>query len=167
MNLSIYLLTINPKKTTMNKLTKFNGISYEVPTDNAVKAACKKHIAVIQMMKKQIVNESINLQFKDLFTCPKQYDFIMDILRVQKLVALSTTIWIDTKKGNKGYMAALLRVIRSQGYYKSNINITNLQIQIIGFNTFKVKISMSQIKHSGIESVIIKYIPPASEHIFI
>jgi len=150
----------------MNKLTKFNGISYVVPTDDTNKAIGKKHIAKRKMPLKEIVNESINLQFKDLFKSTKQYEFIIDKLRDEKKISDCTTSWIDHSNGSKKEMIVLLRILQSKGYYKSNKNITTLQILLVCNNTFGEDISPGYINHTPIDALNINYIEPAKDHIF-
>lgn len=145
----------------MKRLTNFNGIEYLNPNENKVKEGIKKHNTVKKILLKVAINESINLQLKDLFTSLVQYEFILAILRDEKLIAQNTTVWVDNSSGSKRIMIVLLRVLRSQGYYKSKQNITNRQIQLICLNTFNIFVSRSYIDHSTINTVNIKYIPTA------
>lgn len=109
---------------------------------------------------KQTIHKELHLA--NIFDCPKRYEIIMSILVQQKLCSKDTHIWIDSKKGSKGYLVGLLKILQVQGYYKNNQKLTACQIKEICFSTFGMDVSLSVINHKGIEDYNFDFIPLAS-----
>ena len=86
----------------------------------------------------------------------------MNLLVDHNYIQQDTHIWKDETKGNKGYLASLLKHLHKQGYYKNNIPLTNVQIKEIALNTFGWELSIDTIKKASATSAIFNFIPAVS-----
>ena len=107
------------------------------------------------------ISETKPLYLADAFESALKYYQIMKILVEQKKCQPESHIWIGTEKGDYSYLAAILKYLHSQGYYK-NKKLTNEQIKEICMNTFKWEISIDCIKKAKPENFDLKIIPLAS-----
>ena len=101
------------------------------------------------------------LYLADVFESASRYNHIMGILVEQKKCQPESHIWIGNEKGDYSYLAAILKYLRAQGYYKIN-KITNEQIKEICMNTFKWEISIHCIVRAKPEKFNLEIIPLAS-----
>lgn len=97
-----------------------------------------------------------------LFDSVSKYKAIMEILVSEKLVHADTYIWKDDKKGNKSYLAALIKDLHSKKYYKKNTKPTNEQIVLICKNTFGWEVRIDTIKKAKPSGFDFNFIPLAS-----
>jgi len=102
------------------------------------------------------------LKLIDIFEDSSRHNSIMKLLVEKGFCQPNTFIWKDEKKGNKGYLAAILKYLHSQGYYKDNKRPTIEQIQEIASNTFGWSMSIDIIKKTKPEEFELDFIPPAS-----
>ena len=102
--------------------------------------------------------EKLELLFKSI----SKYNTIMEILVSKNLVQPNTYIWKDEKKGNKSYLAALIKNLHSKGYYKENTRPTNPQIMAICKNSFGWDVGLDTIKHINALDFDFTFIPIAS-----
>jgi hypothetical protein len=104
-------------------------------------------------------NNDESLKLSD-FVTTENHKKIIDLLSgtyCQK----DTFIWIDKAKGNKSILAAIIKYLHPQGYYKENREPTNEQIKQIAKNTFSCKISIDTIKKAKPENHDLKFINTA------
>ncbi|QIP12232.1 hypothetical protein G8759_06110 [Spirosoma aureum] len=94
------------------------------------------------------------------FESTSKYKKIMELLVQHKYCHPLTYIWSDTATGSKGYLAALIKSLRLQGYYIKTP--THEEIQKIAQNTFRYPISLETIKKANPEDFDLTFIPPAS-----
>jgi hypothetical protein len=86
----------------------------------------------------------------------------MEILVEQNHIQANTYIWKDDGKGNKGYLAALIKYLHFQGYYKKKYKPNPKQIQQIISNTFNGMTAIDTIKKAKSDDFNFAFIPPAS-----
>lgn len=147
----------------------FNYESIESQTDSEVSMqkveTTNTTIENITQPKKEELsdkqNETTPLLLSDVFESASRYNHIMKILVEQKKCQPESHIWIGTEKGDYSYLAAILKYLHSQGYYK-NKKLTNEQIKEICINTFKWEISINTIKKAKPENFDLKIITLAS-----
>jgi len=101
------------------------------------------------------------IMLSDIFESTSRYNFIMGILIKQKKCQSGSHIWIGQEKGDKSFLAALLKYLHSQGYYK-NKKLTNAEIKEVCMNTFKSDISIDCVKKAKSDNFDMKIIPLAS-----
>lgn len=103
------------------------------------------------------------LTLLELFENTSKYNHVMNLLVEKGYCQADTFIWKDAKKGNKGYLAAILKYLHSQQYYKNNLRPTSEQIQSIAKNTFGWEMGIDTIKRSNPEQFDVSFLPAASE----
>lgn len=96
------------------------------------------------------------------FDSDLKYHYIMNKLVELGYCEPNTMIWKDETKGNKGFLAAILKHLHKQKYYKENVRLTNLQIQMISKKTFGWHLSIDTIKKANPNNYNLSFIPPAS-----
>jgi len=115
---------------------------------------------IVPNRKEQLDDEPYILS--KLFEDPRQYAFILLALRFKKLISANTTAWICRDTKYKKRIVVIILKLRANGYYKSNVTLSHLQIQKLAFYTFGVKISIDLIKHTSVNDLNINYIPSCS-----
>ena len=116
--------------------------------------------SVGRKINKSKSDESLTLS--DIFDEISKYKTIMEILVNQKLIHSGTYIWKDETKGNKGYLASLIKNLHGKQYFKGNAKPTSKQIELICKNTFGWNVSDGTIKHTKPDDFDFSFIPPAS-----
>ena len=86
----------------------------------------------------------------------------MDLFVKKGYCQPNTFIWKDQGKGNKGLVAAIIKCLHKQGYYRSNRNPNNTQIILISKNTFGLELSIDTVKKAKPDNFDLKFIPLAS-----
>lgn len=103
-----------------------------------------------------------NLKFPQIFKEISQYQYIMNILVEKGYCNPHTLIWEDQTGGSKGLLAAILKCLHTQGYYKNNQKLTSEQIKQIAGETFGLKISIDTVKKANKKNNVVDFIPVAS-----
>jgi len=103
-----------------------------------------------------------SFKLSDIFEDISKYKYIMNLLVEKQYCQPNTYIWKDEKKGNKGFLVAIIKCLHIQRYYKDNKRLKNEQIKIISKNTFGCEMSIDTIKKANPERFDISFIPPAS-----
>ncbi|PSR55967.1 hypothetical protein AHMF7605_21910 [Adhaeribacter arboris] len=106
--------------------------------------------------------ETTSLNLFHVFEDISKYKLVMNLFVEQGYLQPATYIWKDENKGYKGLLAALLKYLHRQGYYKNNIELTPHQIACIAKNTFGRTIAIITIKKAKPEEHQLPFIPPAS-----
>lgn len=81
---------------------------------------------------------------KKLFEDPEKYTKIMQILIEKKHIDKQTHYWIDEKKGNKSFLASLVKHLHTKKHLRRKP--TNIEVLAICKYTFGVDISIDTIK---------------------
>lgn len=102
------------------------------------------------------------LKLSDFFESESSYSVIMNLFVEKGYCQEKTFIWKDDKNGSKGYLAAVIKHLHLQGYYKNNRCPTNEQIKEIAQNTFGQEIGIDTIKRASPDKFKIDYIPFAT-----
>lgn len=97
-----------------------------------------------------------------LFGHTSKFLAVMQILVSEKLIEPNTYIWKDTTKGNKAFLAAIIKDLHAKGYYKDKKPPENDTIELICRNTFQWKIGIDTIKRAKPSGFDLSFIPPAS-----
>jgi len=111
----------------------------------------------------KIEETELPLKLDMFFESNSKYELIMALLVSKNHCQSGTYIWKDEKKGNKTVLAAILKHLHHQQYYKNNTKLTNDQIQKIAQNTFGLSISIDTIKRATSENADVSFIPKASD----
>ena len=99
----------------------------------------------------------------EVFKSVSKYSHIMDLLVEHNYCMPITYIWIDHSGGSMSFLAALLKYLQFQGYYKKNKRLKNEQIKEIALNTFGYDIGIDTIKKASPNKIGgLYFIPPAS-----
>jgi hypothetical protein len=93
------------------------------------------------------------------FDSISKYKIIMDLLVEKDYCQAHTYIWKDENNGKKGFLAAVIKYLHTQGYYKKNRQPSNDQIKEIALNTFGLKISIDTVKKSKLDQYDVSFIP--------
>ena len=88
------------------------------------------------------------IKFRDLFDNTAYYDFIVQLLIDENFIDPHSYIWIDTAKGSKSLLIAILRDLRTKKYYKDAVILTLQMYKDIAKNTFGVTLSIPSVKAS-------------------
>ena len=112
--------------------------------------------------KEPLQTPQIEMKLSDIFDSISKYQYIMNLLVENQYCQPNTFIWKDSAKGNKGLLAAILKFLHTQKYYKDNKRPTPKQIKEIAQNTFGWKIMIDTIKKAKPQQFDLKFIPPAS-----
>lgn len=107
------------------------------------------------------LNELPPLYLCQVFVSTSKYNQIMGILVEQKKCHPDNHLWIGTEKGDYSYLAAILKYLFNQGYYKNN-RLSHKQIKEIIKNTFGLDIGIDCIKRAKPDNFDLKIIPHAS-----
>lgn len=99
------------------------------------------------------------LKLFDFITDISKYDYVMNLLVKKGHCQAITFVWKDEANGNKSLLAAILKHLHKQGYYKNNKRPTNEQMVDISNNTFGWKISIDTIKRAKPEQFDLSFIP--------
>jgi hypothetical protein len=127
-----------------------------------VQAAFKtKDDTPIENQLKKSTPEEKNYTLKDLFTNESHYDHIIKLLSDKDFIDKNTLIWTDQKKGAKGLLVAILKNLRTKGFYKNQLTLE--AILHIALNTFKVEIGIDTIKTSDEKKHDTTFIPYAND----
>lgn len=112
----------------------------------------------------QKTNEKSNRveRLDQLFEQTSKFLAVMQILVSEKLIEPNTYIWKDTTKGNKAFLAALIKDLHAKGYYKDKKPPEINTIELICRNTFQWKIGIDTIKRAKPSGFDLSFIPPAS-----
>jgi len=102
------------------------------------------------------------LMLSYIFESISKYNYIMNVLVAKKYCQPNTFIWKDEGKGNKGFLAAILKYLHKQQYYKDNKRPSIEQIKAISKNTFGWEMSIDTIKKAKPDQFDLSFIPPAS-----
>jgi hypothetical protein len=105
---------------------------------------------------------SPTLKLSDIFESISKYQIIINLLVENQYCQPNTFNWKDSAKGNKGLLAAIIKFLHTQKYYKGNKRPTTEQIKEIAQNTFGWEISIDTIKKAKPQQFDLKFIPPAS-----
>lgn len=101
-------------------------------------------------------------RLEELFSSLSKYKQVMEILVSNNCVQPNTYFWKDNKKGNKSFVAAIIKDLHGKGYFKSNKKPTNTQIQQICTNTFGWDVGLETIKRARCDNFVLDFIPLAS-----
>ena len=107
-------------------------------------------------------NYNENLTLLDLFESVSKYNYIMNLLADKGYCQPNTYIWKDEMKGNKGLLAAIIKYLHKQGYYKNNKKPTNEQIILIAKNTFGWELKIDTVKRTNPNNFDLSFIPQSS-----
>ncbi len=102
--------------------------------------------------------EKIELLFEHI----SKYNKIMEILVSKGLISQGTHLWKDEKNGNKAYLVAIIKNLRTKGYYKNNARLTNEQIVKICKKSFGWVVGIDTVKKTKTNSFKLDFIPLAS-----
>lgn len=108
------------------------------------------------------ITKTQSLKLSDFFESASKYESLMKILITKGYCQPETFIWIDDKKGNKGLLAAIIKYLHPQGYYKDKARPTNEEILIMAKNTFGWEMSIDTIKRANTSAFDLSFIPSAS-----
>ncbi len=114
------------------------------------------------LLKTKKIAENLIIDFATHFKSISEYKMIMELLVSKEYIYPNTYLWIDSKKGNKSIMAAILKDLFSKGYYKNNLKLTNQQIVSICEKSFGKKIGLDTVKLANSEKHNLEFIPLAS-----
>jgi hypothetical protein len=103
-----------------------------------------------------------NLTLLDLFESVSKYKYIMNLLVDKGYCQPNTYIWKDEMKGNKGLLAAIIKYLHKQGYYKNNKKPTNEQIILIAKKTFGWELKIDTVKRANPNNFDLSFIPQSS-----
>ncbi len=101
-------------------------------------------------------------KIETLFESISKYKTIMELLVSKKYVSPHTYVWMDDTKGNKGYLAALVKDLHGKGYYKDKKRPSNEQIKKICKESFGWEVGIDTIKKVKAKNFDFKFIPVAS-----
>jgi hypothetical protein len=101
--------------------------------------------------------------FSDHFANPSNYKRIMDVLVEEGYCKEDTFYWIDGKKGNKAFLAAIIKHLHSLGYYKNKQRPSSEQIRDIALQSFGLEIAIDTIKRASPEQFDLSFIPSPSD----
>jgi hypothetical protein len=104
----------------------------------------------------------VPLKLEMFFDSISKYKGIMEILVTENFCQQGTYIWKDQKKGNKTILAAILKYLHQQKYYKNNSPLTINQIREIALNTFGMNVAIDTIKKANPANSMLSFIPPSS-----
>jgi hypothetical protein len=107
-------------------------------------------------------SKTVPLKLSDIFESISNYQAILNLLVEKQHCQPNTFIWMDSAKGNKSLLAAIIKHLHTQKYYKDHKMPTLAQIKEIAQNTFGWEISIDTIKRARPEQFDLKFIPPAS-----
>ena len=113
-------------------------------------------------IRPDMFQENIPLKLNIVFESTSKYKQIMELLVEKEHCQPHIYIWKDEKKGNKGFLVAILKYLHKQGYYKKNRRLTNEEIRQIAKNTFGCTIGIDTVKHTKPDNPGLKFIPLAS-----
>jgi hypothetical protein len=104
-------------------------------------------------------------ELSQLFEKTSRYNYIINLLANDdnKLCDPITKIWVDNKKGSKGYIIAIMKDLNNKGYFKKEIKtVTNEMYQMMALNTFKKEVKIETVKKAKPEKFNLGFIPYAS-----
>ena len=110
----------------------------------------------------QLEEPTLPLELFHVFEDISKYKLVMNLLVAHGYLQPATYIWKDENKGYKELLAALLKLLHRQGYYKNNTALTPSQIRTIAKNTFGRTMAIITIKKANPENHYLPFIPPAS-----
>jgi hypothetical protein len=165
---------VNSLSDSIRKLIRKDELSkmYEaVPLSDFEKMQLKIFEKELEYHKSRIEREINKTEAKqplplflaDIFDSISKYNYIMNLLVEKQYCQPNTFIWKDEGAGNKGFLAAILKHLHAQGYYKDNKRLSNEQIKAIAKNTFGWEISIDTIKKAKPSQYnVLTFISPAS-----
>jgi len=133
--------------------------SSEILKDVKIESLQDNHLP---LKTKEIEKPELPERLELLFDSISKYKAVLEILVSKGFIQPNTYIWKDVKKGNKAFLAALLKDLHGKMYYKENVRLTSWQIQAICKNTFGWEIGIDTIKHAKANNFDFEFIPPAS-----
>lgn len=111
---------------------------------------------------KESKKDELPEKLESLFESISKYKTVMEILVTKELIHSNTYLWKDETKGNKAFLAALIKDLRGKKYFKADIQLTPVQIKNICVNSFGWKIAIDTIKHAKAENFDFSFIPLSS-----
>lgn len=104
------------------------------------------------------------LKLSDITISEAAYNSIIEILVNKGHCNKDTLKWIDDAKGNKGLLIAILKEMRSKGYFKNGVKPSNEEYKTIAENTFDWTGSIDTVKKSSPKNIHIDFIPIYSDN---
>ncbi|MGP8216482.1 MAG: hypothetical protein ACLQQ4_13015 [Bacteroidia bacterium] len=144
---------------------KINAQTLPQIKETIIKPEEKSNIQVSPQISEPLITTLFPINkflLSDIFSDEAKYKYIMNLLVDKGYCQKETFIWKDGKKGNKGLLAAIIKQLHPQGYYKDNKKPSNEQIQEIAKNTFGCEISISTIEKSNSTTYDVSFIPLAA-----
>lgn len=108
------------------------------------------------------IQEEKNISLESFFESIHKYKKVMEILTSENLIQPNTYIWKDEMKGNKAFLAALIKHLHLQGYFKNGEKPSNNAIVEITKNSFQWHVSLDTVKRAKPDDFDFRFIPPAS-----
>jgi hypothetical protein len=92
-------------------------------------------------------NKAINqIPFPECFVNNDVYNQFIQLMVEKGHLSEENHAWIDTKKGNKSLLVAIIKSLRSKGYYREDIKLTDERIQEICSGEFNLPIGINTVK---------------------
>lgn len=101
--------------------------------------------------------------FQSIFKSDDHYKKFISILCSENLIDEITNTWIDTEKGNKQHLAAIIKDLPSKGYCKENLRLTHELIKQMIIDHFNISIGLDTIKRARTSHFDLNYIVYYSE----
>lgn len=122
----------------------------------------RSYLEFLERRKKYLNKQDVSFEIKlsELFSDISKYHALMTLLVKTGCCQEHTYIWKDSKSGSKGFLAAIIKYLHHQGYYKRTV--TNREIELIAQNTFGCIISIDTIKKNNPEMYDLSFIPIAT-----
>ncbi|HRZ75747.1 MAG TPA: hypothetical protein P5248_00150 [Bacteroidales bacterium] len=97
--------------------------------------------------------------FQSLFKEQEDYESVIQLLINQKFIDKESRIWVDTNKGNKALLAAVIKHLHTKGYYTENRRPSLNLIHAICMHSFGWEVSIDTIKKANPAKFDLSFIP--------